>query len=925
MVDRILYWNCAGGIKSKIDYLRDFVKGKNFNLIFISESDILERDIALIKIESYDIILANTSSNGGKARMLCYVWNGLKHKKVRVSNMTLDIIAIEVNNCRFVGVYIPFKLPDGTSRTNFFKQFIAELENLSRTEKDIMIGGDFNVDLNKPSSSLDKLENWALNSGLVNLVEKGDITRMRIVKTELTTRLESSTIDHVYSNLQTVNINFQNSISDHVLLVAEIPTSRSTANKSKIIIRDWRNYNETVELEFANRISQISPNLLTLETLTDLYKTTLDEVAPLRVVRHHEGEIINTKVAALQKRRDRYLKKYKKTGKKKHLDLAKSFSCTLKKAVKKEARRVFQCKARSPNPNHFWAALNEKMGKFRDGSIELVIEGESITDDGVLSEKFANFFIDKVNKLVPDKINSVALSKPLNPVRISVGEIEIAAKSLSNKKSYGIDGVPQNLLRDTIQYTVEPVHRILNSFCTYGLPDYLKTARVTPLHKKASKMEISNYRPISNLSVFSKIYEKCLLSRLNDELGDQEGDHQHGFRKNHSTETALLTLQSYMANALDSKKNGLIYSVDLSAAFDLLKPDKFFDMFKDKLSEGLLFCIMDFLTARKFIVQVNECCSDSQSLDRGCVQGSILGPKLFSLYVAALKNSVVTEEIKLVSYADDSYVIVIPKDQEPNSIKSLTERTLTNHIDYLRSIGMVVNEDKTEVMWLGVKGSPFKTINIGGNEVALTSNMKALGIYLQGNLAWDTQAEVAINKSKKLLSAFRFLRKYLNEKQFLKAASANYYGSVYYGATVWYHSLKQKYKTKLTSTHFRMLRTAKRDYKLKFKRTELTELCKRATPEQWTRFLTATRVVKIVRNRAPTDLYRILTQNYFEEKRNPHIGMFFDSSRTRKGRQSIQNRLMFMRSISYPWNSNLELSNDLLRVTMKRTFFPYYK
>jgi hypothetical protein len=842
-----------------------------------------------------------------------------------VSNAKLDITVIEVGNCRFVGVYIPFKLPEGITRTQFFKQIIAELANLSSTDKELMIGGDFNVDLNKPSSALDELENWALNSGLVNLVEKNVITRMRIVSTDSISRLETSTIDHIYTNFQKVDIKLENSISDHVFLVAEIPTSRSMSKKSKIVIRDWRNYSELVEEEFANRISQISPNSFTLESLTDLYKATLDVVAPLRVVRHHEDEIINTKVAALQKRRDRYLKKYKKTGQKKHLDLAKSFSCTLKKAVKKESRRVFQCKARSPNPNHFWAALNEKMGKFRDGTIELVIEGASVTDDQLLSDRFADFFIDKVNKLVPDKINSLSLVKPSNPIKISMKEIELAAKSLSNKKSFGIDGVPQNLLRDTIQLTIEPVHQIVNSFCMYGLPNHLKTARVIPLHKKASKMDISNYRPISNLSVFSKIYEKCLLSRLNDELADHEGDHQHGFRKNHSTETALLTLQSYMASALDNRTKGLVYSVDLSAAFDLLKPDKFFEMFKNKLSEGLLFCIMDFLVDRKFQVQLNECYSESKSLERGCVQGSILGPKLFSLYIAGLKESLETDEVKIVSYADDSYVVVTPKNQDPNSIKLLTEKTLASHIEFLRSIGMVVNESKTEIMWIGGDVSPFNAINIGDNEVSLTTSMKALGIHFQGNLAWDVQAEVAINKSKKLLSAFRFLRKYLTEKQFLKAASANYYGSVFYGATVWYHSLKQKFKKKLTSTHFRLLRTAKQDYKLKLKRTELTELCERATPEQWTRFITATRVIKIVRNRAPTDLYHILTQNYFEEKRNPHIGMFFDSSRTRKGQQSIQNRLMFMRSISYPWNSESELSNDLLRVIMKRTFYPYFK
>jgi hypothetical protein len=235
---------------------------------------------------------------------------------------------------------------------------------------------------------------------------------------------------------------------------------------------------------------------------------------------------------------------------------------------------------------------------------------------------------------------------------------------------------------------------------------------------------------------------------------------------------------------------------------------------------------------------------------------------------------------------------------------------------------MVVNESKTEVMWIGT--NPVQTyINIGNNVIPFVSKMKALGIFIQGDLSWDAQAEHAIAKSKKLLSAFRFLRKYLSESQFLKAASANYYGSVFYACNVWYHSLKQDSKTKLTSTHFRLLRCAKKDYMMKFKRTELTELCQRATPEQWTKFITASRVIKVIRDRQPLELHRILTSNYFEERRHPGVGLFFDSSKSKKGRQSLPNRLLFMRVISYPWNAiESQMTNDQIRIEMKSTFYP---
>ena len=74
-----------------------------------------------------------------------------------------------------------------------------------------------------------------------------------------------------------------------------------------------------------------------------------------------------------------------------------------------------------------------------------------------------------------------------------------------------------------------------------------------------------------------------------------------------------------------------------------------------------------------------------------------------------------------------------------------------------------------------------------------------------------------------------------------------------------------------------MLRTAKKDYRMRLKRDELTNQCKRATPEQWTRFITSSKVIKNMRDQAPKDLYQALQSNYFEERRHSGVGHFFDS------------------------------------------------
>ena len=100
---------------------------------------------------------------------------------------------------------------------------------------------------------------------------------------------------------------------------------------------------------------------------------------------------------------------------------------------------------------------------------------------------------------------------------------------------------------------------------------------------------------------------------------------------------------------------------------------------------------------------------------------------------------------------------------------------------------------------------------------------------------------------------------------------------------------------------------------------------KRATPGEWTKYMVSTKVMKIIRDNEPKPLFDLLCENYFEESRKPGVGYFFDNSRTLVGRQSIHNRLIFMRSINDQWNNKLQpLSNDQLRVIGKKAFFDYY-
>jgi len=102
------------------------------------------------------------------------------------------------------------------------------------------------------------------------------------------------------------------------------------------------------------------------------------------------------------------------------------------------------------------------------------------------------------------------------------------------------------------------------------------------------------------------------------------------------------------------------------------------------------------------------------------------------------------------------------------------------------------------------------------------------------------------------------LRKYLTKDQFLKAASAHFYGAVFYASSVWFEQCKQRFKTKFKSLHYQLLRSACRDINYMKSKVELSLESKRTTPMEWNRFATASKVVKIVRDQQPKHLAVLL-------------------------------------------------------------------
>jgi len=121
-----------------------------------------------------------------------------------------------------------------------------------------------------------------------------------------------------------------------------------------------------------------------------------------------------------------------------------------------------------------------------------------------------------------------------------------------------------------------------------------------------------------------------------------------------------------------------------------------------------------------------------------------------------------------------------------------------------------------------------------------------------------------------------------------------------------------------------MLRSACKDFNFNLTKEDLNLKCQRATPVEWTRFIAASKVVKIIHDKQPKLLADLLDTTLYTVPRKPLLGKWYDGSRSKWGRQSLQNRIIFMNGIKEPWLRR-DFTYDGIRILMKRKIFDYKK
>jgi hypothetical protein len=331
---------------------------------------------------------------------------------------------------------------------------------------------------------------------------------------------------------------------------------------------------------------------------------------------------------------------------------------------------------------------------------------------------------------------------------------------------------------------------------------------------------------------------------------------------------------------------------------------------------------MDYLYEREMQVVVGDAMSDPRKLATGCIQGSVLGPRLFSMYGRLLEEFILDRDARIVTFADDSYVIIEAEDIQ--TLKEKSEECLKDHDAFLKTLGMCTNTSKTEATVFNKEAIEL-SLEVEGQKITTGRTIKVLGITFSYNLGWSAHVEKMVSKAASISNRIKFIRQTLSQEQTLKVLTSYYYASIYYGSAVWLGAVSTSNDWKLMNrAHYRALRIVTRDYRNELNRKSLDKICKRATPRQWSYYATSSAVITITQNKEPSLLHDLIMTNCTTNERKPGVAAFFDTSRRKIGRQSIHNRIgETFKRINFGW-LGIKNGKATVRRKLKSVFFPYF-
>lgn len=413
-------------------------------------------------------------------------------------------------------------------------------------------------------------------------------------------------------------------------------------------------------------------------------------------------------------------------------------------------------------PKHFWSFVKSKL-KCKGNRIEMLTNGDEIIDEPAkMTELLADHFYKSFNHNVITydfssaayNFNSSSASKILSHMSINISAVSKQIKYLPKSCSEDLNGLSYAIVKGGGDILALQICRLFNlSLSTESIPSDWKISVIHPIKKKSHPKSVNDYRPISITSCICRIFERLIRNRIKRFLEDNLSlnPSQHGFCEGRSTLTAHLIYSKDLVNALDQ---GLCIDCayfDFSKAFDSVRHDYLiYKLSMIGISGAILRWIINYIKGRTQIVNVNGVLSRERHVSSGVIQGSVLGPLLFSIFVNDIDEYI--DNCLLLKYADDirMYRCFRPDMSSQLDNAKLFQNDMNALVAWSRKWDLKFNIDKCSILHFG-RTNIQTTYYIADVSVVSRSQEKDLGVLFSNKFDFSEHIDSIVKKANQKL------------------------------------------------------------------------------------------------------------------------------------------------------------------------------
>lgn len=802
---------------NKLDELRQRVAINSPDIIVITETLPKTRDCrpspAELAIQGYKIY--HNEDSGGRG-IAIYAANNLSTEEVVINSSFKEhlILEVELSNHRKLVIGAVYRSPSSTDENN---ERIAELFKLTNEIKnaEILLVGDFNY----PGINWSSREATGTNAEsaqlLIDTIEDHYWTQNIDSPTRARGSQTPSLLDLVITSHpdMVTDVEYESPLgrSDHCSLKFKIAISNKVTTEKKLRTAfNKGDYNKMRSLLKQDWVALLAPSSEDVEAQWNIFhkKIKSAEETCVPTVQYHPKKKalhVDNNILRLVKRKHRSWTRYIETrdeGKYLEYIRLRNQVRNISRNARKNQETAIAKDVKS-NPKKFWLHVNNTT-KFK-ASIPSLKTDTDITADTdpdkaeLLGKFFSSVFVREDSTEIPSMTVDPA-SCNINDITFTNKAIVEKLKKLKTNKSAGPDSLYPRILQENAEVIAEPLQIIFNSSLRTGrLPSIWKQGNICAIHKKGSRQDCNNYRPVSLTSIVCKLMEGIIRDKIMDYMSSNSlfSSKQYGFLPKRSTIQQLLKIMDHWTEELDSGKTLEAVYMDFQKAFDTVPHGRLLIKLQHYGITGRIYeWIKDFLSNRSQQVVINKATSSPLPVISGVPQGSVLGPVLFVIFINDLPADI---DSSIFLFADDTKLYrAIDQDQDVDH----TQKDLDKLQDWSDKWLLRFHPNKCKRLFVHRRSADIRATNLflkkmdhGGQQslVALETvkSYKDLGVLVDDRLTYDEHINNITTKASQIMGIIGRNFKFLTKEIFVPLYTSLVRSRLEYGQAVWSPHLKK--------------------------------------------------------------------------------------------------------------------------------------